>query len=66
MGRPLTEAATYQPVTLRLPKDIMEHFRGRAARARRSLNAELLVFIETCMKHESDGKQKETHEPAYS
>ena len=46
MGRPKTEAATYKSLMLRLPIDMLEACKVRAAANRRSLNAQLLSVIE--------------------
>lgn len=66
MARYKTEAAEYEAITVRLPKNVMNFFRARAARERRSMNAELLVFIEKCMEKESHESQNDTHQPVYS
>ena len=66
MARYKTEAADYEAITVRLPKNVMDFFRERAARERRSMNAELLVFIEKCMEKESHENPKRQRATAYS
>jgi excinuclease UvrABC nuclease subunit len=60
-----TEAATYQTVTLRFPKEMLASCRERAARERRSLNAELVLMIERCLEKSPHNKQ-DLPDPVYS
>lgn len=46
MGRPITEAATYRSLMLRLPDDMLQACKRAAAKERRSLNAQLLCVID--------------------
>jgi hypothetical protein len=52
MSRPRTDAADYQAISLRFPKELYTYFQERAKQSRRSLNAELLLMIEECLKQE--------------
>lgn len=55
MGRPKTEAATYKSLMVRIPTELLEPFKARAAEERRSLNAQLLCVIEEWL-HETEDK----------
>jgi plasmid stability protein len=59
MGRPKTEAATYTSMMVRLPKDMLEKFRVRATKERRSLNAQFLCVLEDWLEEE---EEKNGHE----
>ena len=61
MGRPLTEAATYRSLMLRLPDSMLQACKRQAAQERRSLNAQLLYVIDEWL-HETEHKK----EPAFS
>ena len=61
MGRPKTEAATYKNLMVRIPTELLEPFKARAAEERRSLNAQLLCVIEEWLQ---DAAHKREH--AYS
>lgn len=50
MGRPRTEMATHEPVTIRLPHETLETCRQVAKAEYRSLNAQLLLIVEAWMK----------------
>ena len=45
MPRPKTEAADYERLTLRLPKDVMEALRQAAAAAHRPLNTHAILLL---------------------
>jgi hypothetical protein len=45
MPRPKTEAADYERLTLRLPKDVMEGLRQAAADAHRPLNTQAILLL---------------------
>jgi predicted HicB family RNase H-like nuclease len=45
MPRPKTEAADYERLTLRLPKDVMEALRQAAAAAHRPLNTHTILLL---------------------
>ena len=45
MPRPKTEAADYERLTLRLPKDVMEALRQAAADAHRPLNTHAILLL---------------------
>ena len=46
MARPVTAAATYKTITVRLPDELLEELRDHAATYHMSLNAEILSAIE--------------------
>jgi hypothetical protein len=45
MPRPKTEAADYERLTLRVPKDVMEALRQAAADAHRPLNTQAILLF---------------------
>jgi len=45
MPRPKTEAADYERLTLRVPKDVMEGLRQAAADAHRPLNTQAILLF---------------------
>ena len=45
MPRPKTEAADYERLTLRLPKDVMDALRHAAAAAHRPLNTHAILLL---------------------
>lgn len=59
MPRPKTEAASYKSLMLRLPTEVLEACKARAAQQRRSLNAQLLWMLEHGLK-----EPEETHSHA--
>ena len=58
MARPRTEAAQYQPVSIRFPKDVLEQCRTHAKKNTRSLNEQVLHVVKRWLEE----KGEETHE----
>jgi hypothetical protein len=58
MGRPLTEAATYRGLMIRLPDATLQACKREAAKERRSLNAQLLCVIDEWLQEKA---QKRDH-----
>jgi hypothetical protein len=56
MGRPITEAATYRGLMIRLPDATLQACKREAAKERRSLNAQLLCVIDEWL-HETEQKR---------
>jgi len=64
MGRPLTQAATYKHLMLRLPLPILEACRAGAERERRSLNAQILWVLEEWLQDTAERKDTAFSAPA--
>jgi predicted HicB family RNase H-like nuclease len=50
MSRPATEAAQYEKFTTRLPADVAEALRDRAARSKASFNTELIGALRRALR----------------
>ena len=57
MARPKTEAATYTGIMVRLPKPMLEAFKARATKERRSLNAQFLCVLEEWLQEPHEHKE---------
>jgi hypothetical protein len=63
MPRPKTEAADYERLTLRLPKDVMEALRQAAADAHRPLNTQaILLFRQILGLHNKPNVERQRRE----
>jgi hypothetical protein len=54
MGRPLTEAAHYRKILLRIPNELLTLAKARALAEDRSLNAQLVQFIRQALPPEKE------------
>lgn len=62
MSRPKTEAATYKSLMLRLPERLLEDCKAHATRKHRSLNGQILQFLEICLSESAKhDEQSFTH-----
>lgn len=59
MARPKTEAADYKGFMVRLPTPLLQRLRDRASKERRSINAQLVVFLEDLLPEK---KENHTHD----
>jgi plasmid stability protein len=50
MPRPTTEAADYERFPARLPKDVMQALRGKAAKSGAPINAELVKALRQALR----------------
>jgi hypothetical protein len=51
-GRPKTEAAAYVSMLIRMPAALAEDLRARAARDRRPLNTQAIMWLEYARQHD--------------
>lgn len=60
MPRPKTEAADYERLTIRLPKDVLDTLRRKAGKIGRPLNTQVVRMLQdglrACRKSENPGE----------
>lgn len=52
MAHRKTEASTFTPLMLRLPQHVLEECRQQATRHRRSMNSQIIIFLEERLAQE--------------
>lgn len=63
MPRPLTEAADYAQITLRLPQEMLRELKAKAHAIHRPMNTEILLLLKDALQRDAASAARTTTTP---